>query len=627
MITAKLTAHAQLNPRVRALYPLLLDDSALRRVALQYASKQLTQLLLSSSLRRRWALGPDKTLRVLDYITRVDFTDAAVTAEVNFLRECEARIAPQFFLNFIVVIEDLLGVLLHERNHYLLVGLIYPMVLGFDPRLPHNLIDDILINALVRSLCFTDVFERFYLGANGNVKHKVATDTCGNWTPPAAPSQFTPWSLPLLTYRNDYAVQGVTQIILQADEHKALTKQLLAALHRMLATHWSSYATFRRRLVKLYGSLRKAEQRHSLATRLHRMLREAEGTLCPPGLTAEQWAALRVQAEENYTLVDCLSLLRQGFVAVQELQRRMQRTRGRDNKKPLLIDPAVPPLLGQSQPEPLGAVKVAVRGDDQHLPEWTDADTEMTRVAREGLEELQICATRTGVRVIDVEPLDRYQRLLVDTLAGHIAMQYHEGEQWHTQRLPTVPAHLTNADLCAVAHDLPLLDFGTRIYDAPMPNYHLIVDVSGSMSKFLPLLPPFLRAIRPHLDDTTVNFSGVCRELATDEAARRVITNHSTKFIPVWELILQHSWPRLIVLTDDCSDEGKDAFVHDSFLQLQQRVRQNAVVLCLIRVGDNDGPWTELLRWQDQLLGSPHALVILDPKTVCEHDKVTHGVS
>jgi hypothetical protein len=624
MNSAKLTAHAQLNPRVRALYPLLLDTSALRRVALQYASKQLTQLLLSSSLRRRWALGPDKTLRVLDYITRVDFTDAAVTAEVNFLRECEARIAPQFFLNFIVVIEDLLGVLLHERNHYLLVGLIYPMVpTAFDPRLPHNLIDDILINALVRSLCFTDVFERFYFGATGNVQHKVPTDTCGNWTPPPAPAQFTPWSLPLLTYRNDYAVQGVAQIITQADEHKALTKRLLAALYRMLAAHWGSYTTFRSRLVKLCGSLRKVEQRHLLAKRLHRMLREAEGSTCPPGLTVEQWAELRVQAEERYTLVDCLSCLRQGFTAVQELQRRMQRTRGLDQKPQ--PEPQVP-LLGQSQPEPLGAVKVSMHGDDSHLPEWTDADTEMARVAREGLEELQTCATRTGVTAINVEPLDRYQRLLVDTLAGHIAMQYHDGEQWHAQRLPAVPAHLTNADLCAIAHDVPLLDFGTRIYDTPVPNYHLIVDVSGSMSKFLPLLPPFLRAIRPHLDDTTVNFSGVCRELATDEAAQRVLTNHSTKFIPVWELILQHNWPRLIVLTDDCSDEGKDALVHDSFLQLQQRIHQNVVVLCLIRVGDNDGPWTELLRWQGQLLGSPHALVILDPDAVRER-KVTHGVS
>jgi hypothetical protein len=626
MNSAKLTTHAQLNPRVRALYPLLLDTSALRRVALQYASKQLTHLLLSSSLRRRWALGPDKTIRVLDYITRVDFTDAAVTAEVNFLRECEARIAPQFFLNFIVVIEDLLGVLLHERNHYLLVGLIYPMVLtAFDPRLPHNLIDDILINALVRSLCFTDVFERFYLGANGDVKHKVPTDACGNWTPPPDPQQFTPWSLPLLTYRNDYAVQGVTQIIIQASKHKALTNRLLGTLYRMLAVHWCSYTTFRRRLVDLCGSLHKDERRHPLAKRLRRMLREAEGTTCPAGLTVKQWAEMRVQAEERYTLVDCLNHLRQGFMAVQELQRRMQRTRGSD-KKPLPVESPLP-LLGQSQPEPLGAVKVTMRGDDdQCLPEWTDADTEMARVAREGLEELQICATRTGVTAINVEPLDRYQRLLVDTLAGHIAMQYHDGEQWHAQRLPTVPAHLTNADLCAIAHDVPLLDFGTRIYDTSVPNYHLIVDVSGSMSRFLPLLPPFLRAIRPYLDDTTVNFSGVCRELATDEAAHRVLTNHSTKFIPVWELVLQNDWQRIIVLTDDYSNEGKDALVHDSFLQLQHRIRQNVVVLCLIRVSDNDGPWTELLRWQGQLLGSPHALVILDPDAVRER-KVMHGIS
>jgi hypothetical protein len=146
-------------------------------VALQYASKQLTRLLLSSSLRRRWALGPDNTLRVLDYVTRVEFDDAVTTAGVNFLRDCIARISPRFFRNFIITIEDLMGVLLHERDHYLLVGMVYPMITGsFPSDLPHNLIDDILINALVRALCFTDVFERFYLGASGNAQQVVVTD-------------------------------------------------------------------------------------------------------------------------------------------------------------------------------------------------------------------------------------------------------------------------------------------------------------------------------------------------------------------------------------------------------------------------------------------------------------------
>jgi hypothetical protein len=617
MSYAAYAEHVKLNRRVREIKPLLADASELRQVALHYASQQLTQLLLGHRIRRRWALGPERTLRVLDYVTRVSFSDAVTTAEVNFLRDCDVRLAPSFYTNFIITAEDLLGVLLHERNHPLIVSLIYPPLAPFYlPQLPHNVIDDTLDNALVRSVCFTDVFERYYLGAPDGVTPPT-TDDLGTWELPASRAPFSRWYWPLLTYRNDLAVATINELI---DKHTVVDDSKHSHLQRMLAVHWGIYESFRRRLTQHLATRNAHDSRHPLHARLLAMLQDSQRTATPAGLSTAEWAELRVKVAEH-TPLQSLSLLRKGFAVIEDVRKRESERRAgvdadkktRANDPQLRPDPATP-LLGDTQPFNGGAAKVGGVARDTKLPEWTDDDNNLVRLARELLPDLRDYAPRFHTDATYLEPLDRYQQTLVGTLAQHINEGSYASELWESRSLPYLPAHMSRRDLLTLSAGHEPLDYSTREpVGAPPARYHLIADVSGSMSHYLPLLPPFIRAVREQLEAQALEFSGLQHLVSLEELTQQVLTDHQTKFMPVWQRIVDADWARVLVLTDDETSE-KDVNEFLAYHTLRTRIRAQQVVLCLIRVGEIEGPWTALLRDDHgQALGPPHFTVVLSP--------------
>lgn len=611
MLYVTYTDHLRLNAYVRETKPLLSETGELRHVALQYASKQLTKLLLGHRVRRRWALGPDRTLRVLDYITRVSFDDHTTTAEVNFLRDCDVRLSPRFYCDYLVTIEDLLGVLLHERNHPMIVGLVYPPLAAlYQPEQPNNVIDDILDNGLVRSVCFTDLFERFYLGSSTD--QPVATDEYGEWVRPTK-WHFARWYWPLLTYRNDLAVASLNRLL---QRHPVTDELKLRVLHQLMATHWGLYELFRRRLTQHLVTRHKADQRHPLFARLEGMLHDAQQTATPDGLTVEDWATLRVKAV-TFSPLEVLRELRKGFALIEEISKRQAKRRGQGGVQAMPDEALKPdpgsPLLGDTVPLNGGIAKVS--GDIKRLPEWTADDSNLVRLARGSLDELRQAAARFHLDESYLEPFDLYQQVLLGS-AQQLNEQNYSSELWESHTQPYLPARLSRRDLLAISAGETPLDYATRsCRHAPPPCYRLIADVSGSMDRYLPLLPPFIRAIREQLEPDVLLFSGERHLVRLEEAMTQVVTNHQTEFIPVWEQILAQNWPRVLVLTDDEANEKHPC--GEVFGVLRERVRAQRVVLCLVRIGDLHGPWTKMLLADNgQPLGPPHALVVLSPDAV-----------
>ena len=615
--------HAKLNHHVREIKLLLEESGELRQVALQYASRQLTALLLGHRVRRRWTLGPERTLRVLDYLTRVSFDDRVTTAEVNFLRDCDARLSPQFYQRFVITVEDLVGVLLHERNHPLIVGLLYPpLAVCYDSALPHNAIDDTLDNAIVRSLCFTDVFERYYLGAPDGIT-PPETGEFGEWSPPAE-FKFPRWYWPLLTYRNDLCVTTINHLV---DSLPVTDEKQIKALRDLAAVHWGNYEPFRHRLTRHLAQRQHTDQKHPLFVRLREMLQAAQRTATPTGLTTKEWAEWRLHAAQ-YTPVDALRALRRGFAVVAE-QRDRQRQRYHVAAAPtdatsndtgltddFLKGSTATPLIGDTPSTNAGLAKVS--GVLQQLPEWTDDDSNLVKLARDALAELRDYAPSFTVDSEHLLPFDRYQQVLVNATAQHLNEQSYTSELWDSATQPYLPPRLSRRDLLTLSRGAEPLDYSTRTAPvSPPPPYHFIADVSGSMTRYLPLLPAFVRATREQLSTEALVFSGEQHLVPLDDLLRAVQTNQQTLFLPVWDLILSHGWSRVVVLTDDETAE-KRVTQEATYLALQDAVVTQKLVLCLLRVGDYRGPWTELLQRKvdDKPLGPPHLLVVLSPTAI-----------
>ncbi len=139
--------------------------AALRGRDLNRAATLLIHTLASNEVFSYWSdccQGSERVPKILKYIHQITFDETLPTARVD-LRRGDLALGVQFFLDHITGPEDLLFILIHERNHLILRRL-YPDVMpGFDyPREVFNFAEDAYVNAIGRRQVASTLPERFY---------------------------------------------------------------------------------------------------------------------------------------------------------------------------------------------------------------------------------------------------------------------------------------------------------------------------------------------------------------------------------------------------------------------------------------------------------------------------------
>jgi hypothetical protein len=137
----------------------------LRAKDLNQAATLLINTLASDEVFSYWSdccQGSERVPKLLKYIHQITFDEALATAAVDLVRG-DLTIGVQFFLDHITGPEDLLFILIHERNHLILRRL-YPDILpGADyPREIFNFAEDAYVNAIGRRHVASTLPERFY---------------------------------------------------------------------------------------------------------------------------------------------------------------------------------------------------------------------------------------------------------------------------------------------------------------------------------------------------------------------------------------------------------------------------------------------------------------------------------
>ncbi|HIJ56417.1 MAG TPA: hypothetical protein HPQ03_09865 [Deltaproteobacteria bacterium] len=137
---------------------------ALRNKDLTGASTLLVKMLASDDLFSYWSRcsqGSERIPNILRYVSRIIFDPDISTAQINLL-EGTVRLSPAFFLEHMVGPEDVLFILLHERNHLILHKL-WPD--AAEPDYPPDLFnwaEDVYINSMARRQVLSTLPERFY---------------------------------------------------------------------------------------------------------------------------------------------------------------------------------------------------------------------------------------------------------------------------------------------------------------------------------------------------------------------------------------------------------------------------------------------------------------------------------
>jgi hypothetical protein len=139
--------------------------AALRGRDLNRAATLLIHTLASDEVFSYWSdccQGSERVPKILKYIHQIAFDEALPTASVD-LRKGDLTIGVQFFLDHITGPEDVLFILIHERNHLILRRL-YPDVMpgGDYPREVFNFAKDAYVNAIGRRQVASTLPERFY---------------------------------------------------------------------------------------------------------------------------------------------------------------------------------------------------------------------------------------------------------------------------------------------------------------------------------------------------------------------------------------------------------------------------------------------------------------------------------
>jgi len=147
-----------LSKRIQKIKKSLQDDN------LQQAASLLVTTIASDEMFKYWATccnGSERTPKILKFIRHIAFDKGIPTAVINF-RQGELGIGTSFFLRHILGPEDLLFILLHERDHLILRSL-YPNAISEDyPATLLNFGEDAYINAIARRHIPSTLPERFY---------------------------------------------------------------------------------------------------------------------------------------------------------------------------------------------------------------------------------------------------------------------------------------------------------------------------------------------------------------------------------------------------------------------------------------------------------------------------------
>jgi len=131
---------------------------------LDMAATLLINTVSSDDMFEYWSgccHGSERVPKILKYIKHISFNPTVPTAVINFM-EGDLMIGTRFFLDHIDGPEDLLFILIHERNHLILRKL-YPDVFKPDyPKHLFNFAEDVFINAISRRHIPSALPERFY---------------------------------------------------------------------------------------------------------------------------------------------------------------------------------------------------------------------------------------------------------------------------------------------------------------------------------------------------------------------------------------------------------------------------------------------------------------------------------
>lgn len=138
---------------------------ALRARDLNQAATLLIHTIASDEIFTYWTDccdGSERVPKLLKYIHEISFDEALPTASVDLIRG-DLKIGVEFFLDHIIGPEDVLFILIHERNHLILRRL-YPDVMpGADyPSEVFNFAEDAYVNAIGRRQVASTLPERFY---------------------------------------------------------------------------------------------------------------------------------------------------------------------------------------------------------------------------------------------------------------------------------------------------------------------------------------------------------------------------------------------------------------------------------------------------------------------------------
>lgn len=148
-----------LNKRIQKIKQMLKQNN------LDKAASILVSTMASDDMFKYWSEccnGSERVPKILKYITHIAFDAKLRTANINFMKG-HLCIGSGFFLDHIDGPEDLLFILIHERNHLILRRL-YPDVrsgINYPARL-FNFGQDAYINAIARRYVTSTLPERFY---------------------------------------------------------------------------------------------------------------------------------------------------------------------------------------------------------------------------------------------------------------------------------------------------------------------------------------------------------------------------------------------------------------------------------------------------------------------------------
>lgn len=138
---------------------------ALKDQDVKKAEEFLLEYLTSPSTYDKLSKAFGTCVGIIRFISEVKFSDEVVTASCNVL-EGKVRLGIGFFLNSITTNADLLAILIHERNHFLIRKLKFSQLSNLTP-IESNILEDAYINGPIYRMLRPPLFENYYKESTG----------------------------------------------------------------------------------------------------------------------------------------------------------------------------------------------------------------------------------------------------------------------------------------------------------------------------------------------------------------------------------------------------------------------------------------------------------------------------